>query len=340
MTIQENVSLAKHISMKLGGPAKYLATIKSEEELLQALSFADLHNLKFMVIGGGTNIIFGDNGFDGLVIVNQIKGMNIDIESGLVEAYSGEDWDDLVKKSLESGLVGLESLSAIPGSAGAAPVNNIGAYGQEIKNVLERVRVFDTTTHTFVEMPNDECNFSYRNSIFKSALYGRYVITKIYLRLVKAQSDYDPPKYASLTSELQKIGIEKPTPEQVRKVVMSIRSSKLPDPSMIPNAGSFFKNPIVPKSLCDVLLSTYPEMPYFEDLKGVKLSAGWLIDHAGLRGYEKKGIKIYDKQALVLVNTGAQSFQPLKEMKEYIQSAILEKYGISLEPEPEIIDEE
>ena len=337
MEILKNQPLASHITMKLGGDASYMAEVTTESDLQEAIAFAKERSLNVMVLGGGSNIIFGDKGYDGLVIINEIKGVTIDEQSGVVRAGSGENWDDLVAASVAHNLAGIEALSLIPGTVGAAPVNNIGAYGQEVKDTITRVRAYDTQANAMVELTNKECQFSYRNSVFKTLQYGRYIITSVTFQLHVADDAYSPPSYASVQTMLQNQNITEPSVKTIRDIVINIRKAKLPDPAVLANTGSFFKNPIVTKDICNNLLLSYPTMPYFEHNNNVKLAAGWLIEAAGLKGLSKDGIRVYDKQALVLVNDGTRSFQSLLNMKNLIQQTVFDKFGVMLEPEPEII---
>ena len=336
MNILENQPLANHTTMRLGGPAKYFVNVTNEDELIEAVKFAKNHNIDVITIGDGSNIIFKDSGFDGMVIHFSIEDINID-SLGNVSAMAGTNWDDLVNKTVEAGLYGIESLSLIPGTVGGAPVNNIGAYGQEISQTIIGIRAYDTKNQVFTELLNEECQFNYRSSIFKTSLHGRFIITDVNLKLNSDINNFVPASYGSLQSAISEQHIAKPTIKQVRNIICSIRESKLPDPSKIANSGSFFKNPIVPKALCEGLLAAYPKMPYFENPYGYKLAAGWLIEKAGLKGYTKDGIRVYEKQALVLVNDGTNSFSSLENMYTYIQEIVNEKFGVQLEPEPEII---
>lgn len=338
MKIYQNEPLFSKTTMRLGGPAKYLCYVTNEQEAVDATIFAKQNNLKIITIGGGSNIIFGDNGFDGLVVVNQIMGVNIDKISNILIAGAGENWDDVVKTSVEANLSGIECLSLIPGTMGGAPVNNIGAYGQEIKDTLLSIRALDTATHNFVNLNNQDCQFGYRQSIFKSSQHGRYIITAVSLKLNNA-SGLIVPNYASLQTALSTNNITNPTLLDIRNTVINIRNSKLPDPKIIANTGSFFKNPIVTNQKRDELIRIYPNLVYFEYNDQTKLAAGWLIDNAGLKGYHLDGIKVYEKQALVLVNEGTRSAQALFNMVKHIKTVILQKYGVNLQVEPEIFDE-
>ena len=337
MDILKNQTLATHTTMQLGGNAQYMVAARTEDELAEAVEYAHQNQLKIMVLGTGSNIVFGDAGFNGLVILNEINGINIDPVTGIVSAKSGTKWDEFVQQCVAQNLAGIEALSLIPGTVGASPVNNIGAYGQEVKDTITKVRALDTHTNSFVELTNSECQFSYRNSIFKTGDYGRYIITEVTFQLAPVKEHFNAPHYASLQTAMQAQSITTPTVQNIRDIVIGIRQSKLPDPAVLPNTGSFFKNPIVSQEQCNALLQQYPSMPYFAHAQGFKLAAGWLIDTAGLKGYAQDGMRVYDKQALVLVNDGTRSFQSLLNMKNHIQQTVYEKFGVMLEPEPEII---
>jgi UDP-N-acetylmuramate dehydrogenase len=335
MEFLQNQPLQSHTTMKLGGPAKYLCVAQSNQDVVDAVNFANQKSLPIMVLGGGSNIIFSDSGFNGLVIVNSIDGLSINSLDKKMACGAGVIWDDAVKASVDAGLSGIEALSLIPGTIGGSPVNNIGAYGQEVSQTIESIDAYDLKTNEFVKLSNQHCNFSYRSSLFKTDEYGRYIIVKVTMQLKDAKN-YTAPTYASLQSALGKAGITDPTIQDIRNTVIAIRSDKLPDPRIIPNTGSFFKNPIVSNQKRDELLAIYPNLVYFEFKDKTKLAAGWLIDNAGLKGYEKDGIQIYEKQALVLVNIGTRSYQALDNMKTYIQNVVKEKYGVDLEVEPEL----
>lgn len=335
--ILENQPLSQHVTMQLGGPAKFLTSVTTEQELLEALSFAKTNNIKALTLGGGSNIIFSDAGFDGLIILNQIKGLSVNDDTGEVDASSGEAMDSIIAKTINANLSGIEALSLIPGTVGAAPINNIGAYGQEIKNTITKIRAYDTSNDTFVELSNNECQFSYRSSIFKDTEYGRYVITKVFFKLAKANENYKAPGYRAVQTVLQKQNPTSPTPQQIRDIVIGIRAAKLPNPKITPNTGSFFKNPIVSNEFSNNLLKTYPDMVHFDHHGQVKLAAGWLVDKAGLKGLTKNGIKISDKQALVLINEDAKSYTQLEQMKNLVQNTVYDKFKVKLEPEPELL---
>ncbi len=336
MEYLEDQSLATHSTMRLGGKAKYLCTVQTELDLLDAIKFAKKHKIPLLVIGQGSNIVFTDSGYNGLIIVNNLKGVNIDKTKLQIVANSGEKWDEIVKLSIENNLAGIEALSLIPGTTGACPVNNIGAYGQEVKDVIKYVRAYDTTCDKFVELSNAQCNFSYRNSIFKTGEYGRYIITTVCFQLKPFDNSYRLPSYQVLANKL--IGNNKPSLKDVRSAVISLRSSKLPDPDKIANTGSFFKNPIINQSFASQLRNKYPEMPmYPADKNMLKLAAGWLIEQAGLKGYEHNGMVVSDKQALVLINKSAKNYEDLAAIIAIIINKVYAMFGVMLEPEPEII---
>jgi len=338
MEFLTNKQLANYVSMRLGGPATEIVAIHNEKDVVKACDYATSKSLPVLTLGSGTNIIFKDAGFNGVVLLNKIPGLTVDGSTGLVEAGGGVSWDKAVEQAIGEGLCGIESLTHIPGTCGAAPINNIGAYGQELKDTFDHLRAYDTKARTFIEIFNKDCDFSYRNSRFKAEDYGRYIICKIYLKLQKTPPDYTPPNYPSLLKELSGKSIDSPQPLDVRESLITLRGNRLPDVNKEPNTGSFYKNPIVTKSVVDNLLNSYPDMPHYPlENDKEKLAAGWLIDKAGLRGYRRNGIWIYDKQALVIVNESAKSYAQLQQMSDLIVATVNQKFGINLKIEPEII---
>lgn len=338
MKFLDDTKLAHYNTMQIGGPATYIVMAESEQDIQEAWNFAKEKNIKLQVIGSGSNIIFTDSGFDGLVLINKIPGISIDQESGQVKLGGGAQWHEVVLKTVASGLCGIEALAFIPGTCGAAPINNIGAYGQELKDVFVSVTAFDTSTGEFVTLDNNACKFSYRNSLFKSEAYGRYIISSLTLQLHQATDAYVPPQYPSLQKALDTSGLTKPTPSDVMQTVINIRSLKLPDPKLLANTGSFFKNPFDSSEHVARLLVTYPDMPHYLQNNGQeKLSAGWLIEESGLKNHRQNGMWVYDKQALVLVNEHASSYADLASIVSTIVNAVQSKFGIKLEPEPEIL---
>lgn len=342
MKIQNSVSLRKYSTMRLGGLARYLVNVNSANELIEALTWADKQNLDIVVIGSGSNIIWRDGGFCGLVIVNQILGWQIreigDSNFTHFTFGAGENWDKVVERTVEMGYSGLENLSLIPGTVGAGPVQNIGAYGSEIKDTLVSVRVYDRQEQKFTTLSNEQCQFGYRESCFKSSAKGRYVIVSITCRL--SRQTQRPPFYDSLQKYLDKHGITEYTPNNIRQAVITIRTSKLPDPAIIANNGSFFANPIIGIEQADKLIQDYPNIPHWEVSKGVKLSSAWLIEQAGFyKGYQdtETGMALWKDQALVLVNENAQSTADLITFRQKIVNAVKNKFDISLQQEPELI---
>ena len=341
MKIEENVSLREHSSMRLGGTARFLTTVNSEEDLLSTLDFAKEKGVKFTVVGEGSNIVWTDDGYSGLVIVMKIEHLDAREEDGsfIFKVGAGNNWDDFVEETVKKGLSGIEALSLIPGSCGAAPVQNIGAYGQEASDTIELIRALDTSTNEFIEIPNSDCGFGYRKSIFNSEQKGRYIITNVQFRLHKLNPQ--PPFYKDVDSYFESMDIISPSPSQLREAVIAIRSDKLPDPSRIPNNGSFFKNPIVSHQIAEKLKTNFPDIPAWElNENEVKLSAGWLVENSGFnKGYEdsQTGMAIWKNQALVLVNKTAKSSADLFTFRDKIVDSVKSKFGLVLLQEPDIV---
>jgi len=338
MNILNDLSLARHTTMHIGGPAHEIIEVFNESDVPEAVSYARNKNYPLLVIGQGSNLIFSDKGFDGCVVINKISGLSINKISGQVKVGGGVSWHELVVKTVEAGLVGIEAMAMIPGTCGATPVNNIGAYGQELKDVFVSLRAYDTQTNQYVILKKIECQFGYRSSRFKDKEHGRYIITELTLQLQQTPAHYTAPDYPSLIERLAAKGITAATPRQVMETVMEIRSEKLPDPSKLASVGSFFKNPILANSKVEQLLRHYPDMPHFpqNNTQTTKLSGGWLIEKAGLKGIHKNGIWVYEGSALVLVNEHGASFKDLWSMVSLIQSTVSTMFGVMLEPEPEL----
>jgi UDP-N-acetylmuramate dehydrogenase len=324
--------------MRIGGNANLVVHVTSKEELRQAYQTYKNHAIPIYVIGGGSNLIAHDEGFAGVIIKNEISGIQL-IEntptSATVKASSGEGWDVLVKYTVDAGLSGIEALSGIPGTVGAAPVQNIGAYGQELSDTLLSLEAYDTQNDTFVTLTWEECELSYRYSIFKGREAGRYVITSISLMLRKQPPQ--PPFYDSLQKYLEsyQLDTENLTVQIIRSAVLAIRQNKLPDPMKRPNSGSFFKNVIVERWKANDLATTHTDMPTFPvDDEHVKIPAGWLIEAVGLKGEVLNGMKVHDGNAVVLINESANSYANLAAAREKIISRVFEKFSIRLEQEP------
>jgi UDP-N-acetylmuramate dehydrogenase len=327
--------------MRLGGKARYFADANNEDELKELVEWADGKGLKYIVLGGGSNVVWRDEGFDGLLIANKIPGREVikeDDDEIVIEIGSGENWDEVVQETVEKGWSGIEFLSLIPGTAGAAPVQNIGAYGAELSSVLLGVEVYDTENKCLETLMNEACGFAYRTSRFKTTDRGRFIITGITLKLSKKPPV--PPFYDALAKYFQEHPVNHYTPAIIREAVIAIRSSKLPDPKWIANNGSFFTNPIVEQAKFDELKQKYPEIKGWPTKDGqVKVAAGWLVEQAGFKGVhdEQTGMATWANQALVLVNEHARSTADLLTFKQKIVDAVQQKFGITLEQEPELL---
>lgn len=342
MKIEENVSLTSYSTMRLGGKARFLCSVSSEKEIEGAIEFARKRNLKIHVVGGGSNTIFSDGGFDGLVLANQVRGVDIDQDddSAVLTVGAGEEWDGIVKQSVELGYCDIAALSLIPGSTGAAPVQNIGAYGQQLSDCVISVRAFDLEENTWVEILQQDCNFSYRTSRFNSSDKGRFIIASVKLRLDRKAVGRD--FYSDIERYLnsQNIALNDVSPVQLREAVIAVRQAKLPDPNKIANTGSFFKNPIVSPETLKELQKHYPALKAHKTDDGnLKLYAGQLIELAGMKNVhdEETGMATWKTQALVLINEHATSTKDLLAFKRKIVTSVHAAFGITLKQEPELI---
>jgi UDP-N-acetylmuramate dehydrogenase len=340
MQIYENVSLADHCTMRIGGDASYLTIIDDVDDLHEVVDWAKKFNQEILTIGEGSNIIFRDSGWDGLVVIMKIPGFEVLAKSKTthrIKIGGGEVWDSVVKQSVDMRLSGIEALSLIPGTAGAAPVQNIGAYGQEIAQTIHEVEVLDKEKNKIEKLSAKDCKFGYRDSIFKTAKGKSKIITSITLDLsIKWMS---PPFYESLQKYFEQTGIKEYSPANVRDAVIAIRNQKLPDPRAIANTGSFFKNPIVSKKLYESLKETYQDIKGFEQPGNkYKLSAGWMIEKAGFKNFRhENGFGTFERHALVMVNYGSSSYRDLATVKKIITDKVEQMFGVVLEQEPETI---
>ena len=336
MDVMTNISLKQYTTMKLGGEARYMATADSASDVVSLYRNARKENLPIFVLGGGSNVITYDEVFEGIVLLNKIKGFEVisaTDETTDVKIGAGDVWDEVVEWAIGLGLQGIEAMSGIPGTAGAAPVQNVGAYGQEIADTLISLEAYDSKTDTIVTISADECDFSYRNSIFRDKEKGRYCILNITLRLNKAEPK--PPYYASLQKYIDENDIREVNLSVIRVAVLNIRSEKLPDPAELPSARSFFKNALVEKWKLEELQKEYNDIPNYAMSDGrYKIPTGWLIDKAGLRGYRSHGMRVYEKNALVLVNDSATGYDDLAAIREEIVQIVFDKFGIKIEQEP------
>jgi UDP-N-acetylmuramate dehydrogenase len=336
MEIHTNIPLKHHLTMKLGGPARFFTEVRTTDELLSVYRNARSKNLPIFILGGGSNIVAKDEGFAGLIIRIRIPGFEIindDINTTIIKVGAGESWDETVKKTVDMHLTGIEAMSAIPGTFGAAPVQNIGAYGQEIADTLVSLEAYDSETDKIVTLTNEQCGFSYRNSIFRSTETGRYVITNVTVKLSKSMPQ--PPFYESLQAYLDEHKITLFTHQTIRDAVIAIRAEKLPDPALKPNTGSFFKNAIVENWQLEELRKTYPDIQIFDMGNGTsKIPTGWLIEKAGLKGQLLHGMRVHDKNALVLINESASSYTDLAQARDEIIGKVRDTFRIHIEQEP------
>lgn len=327
--------------MRLGGTAAFAVSVAGRAELVAALDWAEQRGLPSLMIGSGSNIVWRDEGFPGLIIINRIMRREL-FQEDEVNAYltlgAGENWDESVAYSTSLGLSGIEALSLIPGTVGATPVQNVGAYGQEIAQTLVSVEAYDSQKKDFLNIPAEECGFGYRTSRFKTTDRGRFYITALTLHLMK--SDPTPPFYGSLQAYLDGHGVTAYTPAIIRDAVIAIRSSKLPDPREVANNGSFFANPIIDEDTLVQLQADYPDLPHWPMADGrVKLPAAWLIEKAGFKDLHdpETGMATWRHQPLVLVNENATSTADLLKFRQKILDTVKATFGITLEQEPELL---
>ena len=334
--IFENSDLATRNSFKVHQQAAKIIEFETNDDLVEI--FAQIAENKWMVMGGANNILFTkDVDFPIIVPKNeQIEILSEDQESVHIRVGAGLEWDDLVAWSVERGLWGLENLSLIPGKVGAAPVQNIGAYGAEAKDTIESVEMFFPEQNAFVTLAAEHCGFGYRESVFKQTLKGRVIITAVQFRLSKVGT----PRlgYGDVEREVESRGGA--TLRNIREAICAIRRAKLPDTAVTGNAGSFFKNPIVDISVAQSMLESYPQMPHYPtaDNTKVKLAAGWLIDQCGLKGYCEGNVGVHSRQALVLINTtGEATGSEVIAFAGKVSQCVAQKFGITIEPEVNIL---
>ena len=335
MKVFHNISLRNRNTFCIDIKADRFISIENEQEAESLFKDRTLISGQSLIIGAGSNMLFtGD--FAGTVLHSEIGGIRVEEinnEDVIISAGSGVNWDSLVEWSVEKGFGGLENLSLIPGTVGASPVQNIGAYGVEAKDCIYKVRAVSILDGSVSEFSNSDCRFGYRDSIFKSELKGKYFVTRVFFRL-----NLNPEmktEYGALGEELQKLG--EVTLISIRQAVISIRKSKLPDPELFGNAGSFFRNPVVSAEIASSLKTEYPNMPSYTDGSGgIKLAAGWLIDLCGWKGVRRGDAGVHDKQALVLVNYGNATGSDIYNLSEEIKDSVIKRFGIELDREVEI----
>ncbi len=328
-----NTDLKTFSTLRIGGKAHKVFEIRNDADIRSAHEYALRHGKRLVIIGEGSNSVFSDA--EDLFVIGSMKSTGIEaISHGNtteVTAAGGEGWDALVAWTVERNLSGIEALSWIPGTVGAAPIQNIGAYGSEVADTLLSVRAFDRTTEEFVTLSNEACLFSYRDSIFKRNP-ERYVITHITLTLNHGQATV--PQYKAVQEYFDG---KNPTLAEIRKAIIEIRNRKLPDYRSLPNCGSFFKNPIVTRDVLKSIQETFPNIPFFEtDTMSIKLYAGWLIENVDYAQAETDNVRFYDKNKLILTNQGSASFAELQCVISAIQESVRQKFAVTLEVEPNI----
>lgn len=322
--------------MRLGGPARFMIDVHNLDELEKTVKRAKSENLPIFILGGGSNVLASDSGFNGLVIRIRIPGFEVvseDENSVAIKVGAGENWDEFVRRTVEMQLSGVEALSKIPGTVGATPVQNVGAYGQEVSDTIVSVDAYDLQKNCVVNLPSEECMFRYRDSIFRSTRKGRYIIYAVTFNLKKSLPK--PPFYEAIQKYFDENNITNYTPAVIRDVVTKIRTDKLPDPSILANCGSFFKNAIVDDWKVNELKIDYPDMPnYPAGHRTLKIPTGWLIEKTGLKGQLINGMRVHDKNALVLINESARDYKDLESARDKIISKVRDKFGINIEQEP------
>jgi len=344
MQVFEEVPLAPYTTFQIGGPARWFADAVSENDIAAGIAFARERKLPLFILGGGSNLLVSDAGFPGLVLRIALRGIASTEESGrsIISAAAGEDWDGLVAYAVAADLAGVECLSGIPGTVGGTPVQNVGAYGQEVSQTIVKVRAFDRQTGRFVDLPASDCGFSYRRSIFNSSQRERYVVSRVHYALRK-----DAPAnfvYADVARYFAARNVTAPTLAEVRDAVRSIRAQKgmllVPGDADCRSAGSFFKNPVVPASTLDSLALELKvekqSIPAYPAQQGdVKLSAAWLIERAGFaKGYALGNAGISSRHTLALVNRGGASATEVTALRDKVIAAVASRFAVRLEPEP------
>ena len=339
MKIQENYSLKNLNTFGVDVSAKYFTEVKDVSDLKYAIEFAKINHFEILFLGGGSNVLFTKD-FDGLVIKLDLKGISeaiLNDDEVLVTAKSGENWHEFVQFSLTKNYGGLENLSLIPGNVGTSPMQNIGAYGTEIKDTFVTCKVLNLETLQVEEFDREKCRFGYRESVFKREGRGKYVILEVTFKLSRKNHQVKTD-YGAITTELEKLGIQNPTIQDVSRAVINIRQSKLPDPKVTGNAGSFFKNPTVPLEQFLKVQEGYPQIPNYPNGDSVKIPAGWLIEQCGWKGKQIGNVASHELQALVIVNkTGAASGKEIYNFSTWIIESVLDKFGIELEREVNVI---
>ncbi len=335
MQIQQNISLKAYNTFGIDVSASRFVTVTTHEELIDVLKGNDL---PLLILGGGSNLLLTKN-FEGLVIKNNFSGIEKvaeDADNITLKVGAGENWHNFVLHCIENNYCGIENLSLIPGNVGASPMQNIGAYGVEVKDVIVSVEAIRISDYTVCNFDNSACNFGYRSSVFKTSEKGKYFISAVTFKLSKTPTINT--KYGVINSELEKMGVSNPTIKDVSNAVINIRQSKLPDPKKIGNSGSFFKNPVISSQDKDNILAKFSDAPNYVQENGTfKMAAGWLIEQCGWKGKVVDCYGVHDKQALVLVNFGGAKGNDIYQLSEDIIKSVKAKFDITLEREVNII---
>lgn len=338
MVIKQNVALRKFNTFGLNVRARYMAVAEHEDDTRKILREPTYRTHPFLILGGGSNLLFSGD-YQGLVLKNNILGKDVvkqDHEFVWLRLGAGENWHQVVLWAIDHGWGGIENLSLIPGTVGAAPMQNIGAYGVELCSVFDNLESIELSSGSTKTFDTADCDFSYRYSVFKGPLKDQFIITRVVLKLRK-HPVYNI-SYGAVAQTLEEMGVEKLSVRNISNAVIKIRESKLPDPEKIGNAGSFFKNPVVDRDFFNILKSEYTNIPYYHTDNGrVKIPAGWLIEQCDWKGFRRGSIGVHHKQALVLVNFGDAQGQDLVQLASEIQHSVQVKFGIKLDPEVNIV---
>lgn len=328
-----NYSLLAHNTFGIDARCARFLEYETTEEAQQVAAILRESTLPYIIIGSGSNLLLTQD-FSGIVVHSAVKGW--DIAGCRMTCGSGETWDDIVDISLRNGLYGAENLSLIPGEVGASAIQNIGAYGVEVKDLIREVHAIEIATGRLCIIDSADCQYGYRQSRFKQEWKNRYLMTKVVYEFSKT---FEPRlDYGNIRGELERRGIDNPTPEQLRQIIIDIRHAKLPDPKVMGNAGSFFMNPVVEREKYEALQAQYPQMPhYYIDERHEKIPAGWMIDQCGWKGRSLGPAGVHDRQALVLVNRGGATGADIVALCQTIQRDVKEKFGIDIYPEVNII---
>ncbi|MBL7777364.1 MAG: UDP-N-acetylmuramate dehydrogenase [Chitinophagales bacterium] len=343
ITFQKNVSLKTYNTFGIDVNARLFCAVNTVDEVRQLLSTEEFSSNNCLILGGGSNVLFTKD-VDGLVIKNNLRGIEVTSHiSGhvLVTAASGESWHQLVLWCVAQNYAGIENLSLIPGTVGAAPMQNIGAYGVELANVLHEVEAVELSSGALHKFSSEQCSFGYRDSVFKQVYRGKYFITSVTLKLTDlnkaAQYQYHI-NYGDVKAKLSEMGAYEPTIADISQAVISIRQSKLPDPAQLGNAGSFFKNPVIDATHFNKLLQQYPTMPSYKQTDGTyKIPAGWLIEQCGWKGKVVGNTGSHKQQALVLVNYGNATGAEILLLAQNICTSVIDKFGIHISPEVNVV---